>query len=115
MQGTCLKFYVHENRRHDGRLLYDWLLKTARELDLHGGSVFRAIAGFGRHGTISEQHFFELADDLPVEVVFVLSDEEADRLLERIQNEKNLALFYVRMSVEYGVLNGSKGSGSADV
>ena len=44
MQGVYLKFYVLENRRHHGILAYEWLLETARQLGLPGGSAFRAIA-----------------------------------------------------------------------
>lgn len=106
MQGTYLKFYVHENRRHGGELMYEWLLNVARQLGIHGGSAFRAIAGFGRHGVVVEQHFFELADDLPVEVVFMVSDEEAERLLARLREEAETGLFYIRMPAEFGVLNG---------
>ena len=82
MQGTYLRFYVHENRRHKGVLLYEWLLEEAKRLGLRGGSAFRAIAGFGRHGVIHEQHFFELAGDLTVKVEFVVTQEEAERMLE---------------------------------
>lgn len=105
MKGTYLKFYVHENCRHHGKLVYEWLLSVARELGIHFGSAFRAIAGFGRHGLV-EQHFYELADGLPVEVVFMLSDTEAERLLARLREEKHLSLFYIQMPAEYGLLNG---------
>jgi len=106
MHGTYLKFYVHENRRHRGKLVFEWLLNEARDLGIHGGSAFRAIAGFGRHGVIVEQHFFELADELPVEVAFMVSDEDAERFVARLREEKDLSLFYIRMPAEYGVLNG---------
>ena len=105
MNGTYLKFYVHEHRRHHGILLYEWLLERARKLGIHGGSAFRAIAGFGRHGILHEDHFFELAGNLTVEIVFMVSDEEANQLLELIRQEK-VHVFYVRMPAEYGVLNG---------
>ena len=107
MKGTYLKFYVHENRKHHHLLVYEWLLEQAKKIGVHGASAFKAIAGFGRHGVLHEQHFFELAGDLPVEVVFVISEEEADRLLALIRAEK-LSLFYVRMPVEYGVTNGTE-------
>jgi PII-like signaling protein len=106
MTGTYLKFYVHENRRHHSVLLYEWLLEQAKRIGIHGASVFRSIAGFGRLGVIHEQHFFELAGDLAVEIVFAVSDAEADRLMDMIRAE-NLALFYTKMPVEYGVVNGS--------
>lgn len=105
MKGTYLKFYVHEHRRHHGILLYEWLLERAKKLGIRGGSAFRAIAGFGQHGVLHEDHFFELAGNLPVEVAFMVSDEEADQLLELIRQEK-IHIFYVRTPTEYGVLNG---------
>lgn len=105
MKGTLLRFYVHENRKHRHRLLYEWLLEQAKALGIHGGSAFRAIAGFGRHGVLHEEHFFELAGDLTVEIDFAVSDDEAQRLLERIRAE-NISIFYVRLPIEYGVIEG---------
>ena len=83
MNGTYLKFYVHEHRRHHGILLYEWLL----------------------HGVLHKDHFFELAGNLPVEVVFAVSDQEAEQLLEVIEKEK-VRVFYLKMPVEYGVIGG---------
>jgi PII-like signaling protein len=103
MQGVYLKFYVQEKRRHHGLLAYEWLLEQAQQLGLHGGSAFRAIAGFGRHGRLHEEHFFELAGDLPVEVGFALTEEEAQRLLAHLAGEK-LRLFYVKLPLEMGIV-----------
>lgn len=105
MNGSYLKFYVHEDRRHHGILLYEWLLEFAKKSGIQGGSAYRAIAGFGRHGILHEDHFFELAGTLPVIVEFVLTDEEADRLLDALKAE-NLSLFYFRLPLEFGILNG---------
>ena len=109
MRGTYLKFYMLEQRRHQHLLLYEWLLERAKSLGIHGGSAFRAIAGFGRHGILHEQHFFELAGDLTVEVVFAVADEEADRLLDLIRREY-IPLFYVRMPIEYGAMQDARSS-----
>lgn len=107
MQGVYLKFYVQENQRHHGILAYEWVLEEARKLGVHGGSAFRAIAGFGRHGRMHEQHFFELAGDLSVEVGFALTEEEAQNFLAHLAGEK-LPLFYVKIPVDMGIVgNGS--------
>ena len=101
MNGCFLKFYVAENRRHRHLLAYEWLLEEAKRLGLHGGSAFRAIAGFGRHGRLHEEHFFELAGDLPVEVGFVVTHDEADRFLAHLATQ-GLSLFYLRVPVDFG-------------
>ncbi len=108
MKGTLLRFYVHENRKHKHVLLYEWLLEHAKKLGIHGGSAFRAIAGFGRHGVLHEEHFFELAGDLTVEIDFALTDADAASLLASIERE-NLDLVYVRMPIEYGALGRTGG------
>lgn len=106
MQGIYLKFYVQEGRRHHGILAYEWLLEEARKLGIQGGSAFRAIAGFGRHGKLHEEHFFELAGDLPVEVGFALSEQEAQSFLAHLEGEK-FKLFYIKVPLEMGVVGGA--------
>lgn len=101
-EAVFLRFIVHENRRFRGKLLYDWLLLEAKKLGIPGGSAFRGIAGYGRHGVLHEEHFFELAADLPVEVRFVCSAEQAYRLLERVE-EAELSMFYVLSPTRYGI------------
>jgi PII-like signaling protein len=107
MQGTYLRFYVHENRKHHGILLYEWLLERAKKAGIHGGSAFRAIAGFGRHGVLHEQQFFELAGDLTVEVEFLLSVEQADMLLA-IMHAEGIRVVYARAPAEFGVTDGGE-------
>ena len=103
MNGILLRFYVHENRKHRHILLYEWLLEQARAMGIHGGSAFRAIAGYGRHGVMHEEHFFELAGDLPVQVDFAVSSEEAERLVELVTRE-GIDIFYFRMPIEFGTV-----------
>ena len=103
MNGTYLRFYVHENVKHRHRLLYEWLLEHAKALGVHGGSAFRSIAGFGRHGVLHEQHFFELAGNLTVEVEFVLTDAQAEELLQSLRTE-GVNVVYSRTPAEFGVI-----------
>jgi PII-like signaling protein len=107
MKGTHLRFYTYENRRHGSALLYEWLLERAKALGVHGGSAFRAIAGFGRHGKFHEQHFFELAGDVPVLVEFILDDAHADALLDDLRREK-VTVFYARVAAEFDVIDSDR-------
>jgi len=52
MDGSFLRFYVHEDHRYHGHLVWEWLLEQANKLGIRGGSAFRAMAGFGRHRTL---------------------------------------------------------------
>ena len=104
MQGSLLRFYVHEDHRHQGRLVWEWLLEQGNALGLRGGSAFKAMAGFGRHHVLHEARFFELAGTLTVEVEFIVSQEEAQKLLDLLHREK-LRLFYAYTPACFGVIN----------
>lgn len=102
MNGNFLKLYVPQTAKHDGKLLYEWLLEEARNLGIPGGSAFRAVAGYGRHGRLHEEHFFELAGDLPMTVEFFADAALIDQLLARMHAEK-VSLFYIKLPVDGGV------------
>ncbi|PWB57691.1 MAG: hypothetical protein C3F18_03750 [Nitrosomonadales bacterium] len=102
MQGVCLKLFVSEAQRHEDSLLYEWLLEQAKALGIRGGTAIRAMAGYGRHGRLHEEAFFELAGELPVEVEFLLGETEAGQLLDLLRRHQ-LRLCYAMTAAEYGI------------
>lgn len=101
MDQVCIRFFVREGMRHAHQSIHDWLFAAARAAGIPGGTVFRASAGFGRHG-LHEEHFFELAGTLPECVEFFAEDEQAAALLDRVA-AAGLKLFYVRHPVRLGI------------
>lgn len=105
MQGAFLKLYLSQSTKHGGKPLYEWLLEEARRIGVPGGSAFRSVAGYGRHGRLHEEHFFELAGDLPMTVEFYADEMLLDSLLERLRAEK-ISLFYIKLPVQGGTTAG---------
>jgi len=103
MEGSILRFYVHENDRVHHRLAWEWLLEQANKLGLRGGSAFRAMAGFGRRHVLHEERFFELAGTLTIELEFIVTEEEAQLLFELVRRE-NLSLFYAQIPARFGII-----------
>jgi PII-like signaling protein len=101
MSTVCLQVFMSEGNRHHGKLTYEWLLDKAKEMGVCGGSAFRAVAGFGRHGR-HDAEFFELAGDLPVVVEFFVETAVADQILKAIA-EAGLKLVYARLPAEIGI------------
>lgn len=99
---NLLSFYISEKQHHLDMPLHEWLLEEARAMGVRGGSAFRAIAGFGRHGRMHEDTFFELAGELAVKVEFVLDDVLAERLIEKIRR-LNMDVYYLKQTVEDGI------------
>lgn len=86
-QGQLLDIYCHVRARHNGVLVYEWVLELARRMHVGGGSAFRAVAGFGRHQKLREEQFFDLSDDLPIKIEFLVTDAQAAALLDAIRAE----------------------------
>jgi uncharacterized protein len=102
MKGYQLTFFTLQARRHHGKLVSEWLLQCARDLGLRGGTTVLAAEGIGHNGKFHSGHFFELADQ-PVEVAMIVTEEESERLFQRIRNEK-VHVFYAKTPVEFGFL-----------
>jgi len=99
---NLLSFYISEKQHYAGMPLYEWLLEEAKDMGVEGGSAFRAIAGFGRHGKMHEETFFELAGELAMKVEFIMDDKLTEELLSRVHIHK-LNVFYMKQTVQSGV------------
>ena len=101
--GVHLTFYCHVRARYNSMLVTEWLLAQAKRHGIGGGSVFGATAGFGRHGVLREEAFFELADDLPAKVEFLLSKDDAERLVTQVR-AAGVDVVYALTPADFAVL-----------
>lgn len=99
--GLCVQFFVREGARQDGRPIHEWLFEQAKAQGIPGGSVFRASAGYGRHGLV-EDSFFELAGRLPETVEFFAEQDKIERLLQ-VVSQAGLKIVFVTYPVTCGV------------
>ena len=79
--GKLLRIYIGEKDRHEGMLLYEWLLRKAREQGLAGATVLRGMAGFGAHSRLHTGKILELSTDLPVVIEIVDRAERIESFL----------------------------------
>jgi PII-like signaling protein len=98
-----LKFYLTEKQKHGDQLMYEWLLDHAKRIGVPGGSVFRSIAGFGRHGSLHSETFIELAGELPIQVEFILDQQQAVEFIATLAAYE-LNIRYVSYPVSTGVV-----------
>jgi PII-like signaling protein len=62
------------------------------------------MAGFGREHVLHESQFFELAGSLTVEVEFIVSEDEAQQLLDLMRREK-IRAFYALVPARFGMID----------
>lgn len=104
--GVELTLIVHEHRQHESEPAYQWLLKLAERLGLQGGTATRTLAGFGRYGVIYAEDALEVEGDVPIEVRFICSADDADRVLAEI-GHTDLTLFYSMSPARFGLVGGT--------
>jgi uncharacterized protein len=65
-EALLVRIYIGESDTHDGRPLYDAIVRRLRERGIRGVSVFRGIEGFGRSSRVHTTRILALSEDLPI-------------------------------------------------
>jgi PII-like signaling protein len=91
---SILKIYASSTDRIGSMLLYEHLVRLARDKGISGVTVYRGIMGYGLSSGISSAKFWELTEKLPV-------------MIEIIDKTSILESFY--SAVEPDLLNMEKG------
>ena len=102
MRGYEITFFTHEDCFHGSTQMSDWLMLSALNLGLRGATVVTGSEGYGHNRHVHSARLFEPADN-PQEIVMIVSKEEANHLFAHLQ-EEDVHLFYVKKSVEFGML-----------
>lgn len=79
--GILLRIFIGESDRYQGKPLYKQIVRRAKELDLAGATVTRAIMGFGANSRVQTSSLLRLSEDLPLVIEIVDSEEYINRLL----------------------------------
>jgi len=83
-EGQLLRIFIGESDRHEGRPLYEWLVRTARAQHMAGATVLRGLEGFGAHSRMHTAKILRLSQDLPIVVEIVDTRERIEAFLPEI-------------------------------
>lgn len=83
-EGYLLRIFIGESDKHEGRLLYEWLVLKARAEHLAGATVLRGMMGFGAHSRLHTFKIERLSEDLPIIIEIVDTKEKLENFLARI-------------------------------
>lgn len=82
--GQLLRIFIGESDRHEGRPLYEWIVRRARENHMAGATVVRGLEGFGAHSRMHTAKVLRLSQDLPIVIEIVDTREKIEAFLESI-------------------------------
>ncbi|HDQ44197.1 MAG TPA: DUF190 domain-containing protein [bacterium] len=92
-KGQLLRIYIGESDRYEGKPLYEWIVRKARETGLAGATVLRGMEGFGACSRIHHAQILRLSEDLPILVEIVDTRRKIEAFLPVIDGavEEGLA------------------------
>ncbi len=80
-KGKRLRIFLGEAQEWQGKPLYRTLVELAQQQGIAGATVFRGIEGFGPEHHLSTDRLPDIADNLPMIVEMVESEERIQALL----------------------------------
>jgi len=80
-EGSLLRIFIGESDRQSGMLLYEWIVRQARQHGLAGATVLRGVEGFGARSRVRTAKILELSTDLPIIVEIVDTAEKIEAFL----------------------------------
>lgn len=87
-EGYLLRIFIGESDRRGSGLLYEWIVRRAREKGLAGATVLCGIMGFGANSSVIHTFKIErLSEDLPIVIEIVDTREKLEGFLSEIDPE----------------------------
>ena len=80
-EGQLLRIFIGESDRHEGKPLYEWIVRQAREHHMAGATVVRGLEGFGAHSHMHTAKILRLSQDLPIIIEIVDTPEKIESFL----------------------------------
>ena len=81
MRARRVRVFVGEDERYRGRPLFEAIVLAAKERGLAGATVFRGFMGYALHADIATAGVLRLAENLPVVVDIVDTEERVQAFL----------------------------------
>jgi PII-like signaling protein len=109
---VMLRIFVSEDEKFHRQPLYEAIVLKAREMHLRGATVLRGQLGFGHSSRIHTTKILRLAQDLPLVVEIVDSQEKIDEFLPILDAmiSRGLVTLGNVQFLDYGVPNARAGA-----
>jgi hypothetical protein len=108
-EGWLLRIFIGENDRYEGKPLYEWIVREARQRGLAGATVLRGLMGYGAHSAVI--HTFKiqrLSEDLPIVVEIVDSSDKVEEFLTYLESRITRGMLATLERVQVRIYRGGK-------
>ena len=80
-----LLIFVNETDTWQELPLYEAIVRRLAQLDVAGATVFQGIMGFGTQHRVHRKRLFGVADDRPITIAVVESEEKLGQVIPEIR------------------------------
>ena len=74
-KGKLIRIFIGESDKRGRHLLYEVIVKLARQRGMAGATVFKGVEGFGANSRIHTTRVLRLSEDLPVMIEIADTEE----------------------------------------
>ena len=86
-ENSVLKIYASTSDKIDGKLLFEHIVRMAKDEAVSGVTVYRGVMGFGKSSKIHSSKFWELTEKLPVIIELIDRTEKLNAFYRMIEPE----------------------------
>lgn len=86
-ESSLLKIYASSTDKIGSKLLYEFVVYSAKEYGILGVTVYRGIMGYGTSSKISSSKFWELTEKLPVMIELIDTTEKLEGFYSQIEDQ----------------------------
>ena len=79
--GMLLRIFIGETDKYKGKTLYEQIVIKARDLKLAGATVIPGVMGFGADSRMHSAKILRLAEDLPMIIEIVDTEDNLNKIL----------------------------------
>ncbi len=83
-QAILLRIFIGESDRYNGKSMYIHILEMLKNEGIAGATVFRGIAGFGKHSRFHTTFILQLSTDLPILIEIADLEEKIDKIKPKL-------------------------------
>jgi PII-like signaling protein len=84
--GKLLRIFIAEGDKWNRKPLHQEIMSLAREKGMAGATAIKGFAGFGSKSSMHTVKFLRLAEDLPIIIEIVDSEEKINAFLPELDN-----------------------------
>ena len=85
-QAILLRILIGESDRYKGKSLYMHILEMLKNEGVAEATVFRGIAGFGKHSHFHTTSIIQLSTDLPILIEIADLEEKIDKIKPKLDD-----------------------------